>query len=105
MVHEISLTDAKSDLDTRSALFWDIRDPASYAEAHVPGATNLGDSNAESLLGSTEHAQKIIVYCYHGNSSKATTAFLRERGFANVFSMTGGFEEWRRRFTEDIAKS
>ena len=39
--------------------------------------------------------QKIVVYCYHGNMSRGGTAYLLGQGFADVSSMSGGFEGWR----------
>lgn len=38
-------------------------------------------------------ARPVAVICGHGNSSKHTTAFLRERGY-EAFSVTGGMAAW-----------
>src|SRR5712691_84048 len=38
-------------------------------------------------------ARPVAVSCGHGNSSKQTTAFLRERGY-EAFSVTGGMAAW-----------
>jgi len=94
-VQQIQIHDAKQKLDEKSSLFVDIRDPASYRGAHIPGAIHLHDGNVQEFLQSTEKEQPIVVYCYHGNSSLGATAFLLENGFKNVSSMSGGFEAWR----------
>lgn len=94
-IPEIQIHDAKKKLDRKECLFIDIRDPASYRAAHVPGAVRLHDGNVDDFLQSADRSQPIVVYCYHGNSSLGATAFLIENGFKDVASMSGGFEAWR----------
>jgi thiosulfate sulfurtransferase len=36
-----------------------------------------------------------VVYCYHGHTSLGAAAYLRENGFTDVVSLSGGFELWR----------
>jgi len=40
----------------------------------------------------------LIVYCYHGNSSKSAAHYFCENGFTQVYSMDGGFEAWRLKY-------
>ena len=37
---------------------------------------------------------RIVVHCHHGVRSLRVARFLRERGFVNAQSMTGGIEAW-----------
>ena len=94
-IPQIPVHEAKQKLDAKSCLFVDIRDPASYRQAHIPGAIQLNDGNVQAFLQNTAKEQAVVVYCYHGNSSLGATAFLIENGFTNVASMSGGFEAWR----------
>jgi len=94
-IPEIPIHDAKKKLDQKECLFIDIRDPASYRAAHIPGAVHLHDGNIQDFLQSADKSQSLVVYCYHGNSSLGATAFLIENGFQEVASMSGGFEAWR----------
>ena len=94
-IPQIQIHDAKQKLDSKSALFVDIRDPNSYSQAHIPGAIRLHDDNVQEFVQKTDKEKEIVVYCYHGNSSLSATAFLIENGFKNVASMAGGFEGWR----------
>lgn len=94
-IPQIQIHDAKQKLDQRQSLFVDIRDPASYSQAHIPGAIHLHDGNVQEFVQNTDKETVIVVYCYHGNSSLGATAFLIENGFKNVASMSGGFEGWR----------
>jgi len=94
-IPQIQIHDAKKKLDQKESLFVDIRDPGSYAHAHVPGAIHLHDGNIQEFVQSTDKGRDIVVYCYHGNSSLGATGFLIENGFKSVSSMSGGFEGWR----------
>ncbi|MEE9392001.1 MAG: thiosulfate sulfurtransferase GlpE [Planctomycetota bacterium] len=92
---EINIGDAKKRLDDDSALFVDIRDRGSFEASRIPGATWLGNDNINAFLADTAKDRPLIVYCYHGNNSKMGSSFLAEQGYAEVFSMAGGFEVWR----------
>lgn len=94
-IREIQIHQAKEKLDRKQALFVDIRDPASYARAHIPGARHLSDGNVQEFLRTADKEKSVVVYCYHGNSSLGATAFLLQNGFKDVASMSGGFEAWR----------
>lgn len=103
-IPQIPIHDAKQKLDQKQSVFVDIRDPASYAQAHIPGAIHLHDGNIQEFVQNTEKGKPIVVYCYHGNSSLGATAFLIENGFKDVASMSGGFEGWRQVYEHESTK-
>ncbi|MCB9899508.1 MAG: thiosulfate sulfurtransferase [Planctomycetes bacterium] len=87
--------DAAAELQqSGAALFLDVRDPASYAAARVPGAVHASDATIAGFLAATDRARKVVVYCYHGHSSLGGAAYLRSEGFTDVASMKGGFAAW-----------
>ena len=94
-IPEIQIRQAKERLDQKEATFVDIRDPDSFQAAHIPGALHLHDGNLQEFLQNTDKQKPLVVYCYHGNSSLGAVAYLLEKGFKNVASMSGGFEAWR----------
>jgi len=77
------------------AVVTDIRDSQSFAAGHITGALHLNNDNIEQVLHGLEFDTPVIVCCYHGISSQNAASFLVERGFENVTSLNGGFEEWR----------
>ncbi len=78
-----------------AAVFIDIRDPASFREAKIPGAVQLDETTVGPFLEAADPARPVVVYCYHGISSLGAAAWLREKGLAEVYSLSGGFEGWR----------
>jgi thiosulfate sulfurtransferase len=92
--HYIDIDQAKEHLDAGTAVFLDIRDEQARQQGHIEGSIHLTDENAESFLTSSEKKHPVVVYCYHGNSSQMAAQYLVEHGFAEVYSMDGGFEGW-----------
>ena len=90
----ITVTQAKEKLADGQVVFIDVRDPDSYAAAHVPGAIQINDTNVDAFVASTDKSMTHIVYCYHGITSQGGAAFFQEKGFEDVYSMEGGFCAW-----------
>lgn len=76
----------------------DIRDPQSYALAHVEGAMPLNNENIATFLENVEKDTPVAVMCYHGVSSQQAAEYLISQGLENVASVDGGFEHWRQHF-------
>jgi thiosulfate sulfurtransferase len=93
-IAQIDVAQAKELFDA-GATFVDVRDPASYEAAHVPGALYLSDANVEKFVTTHDKSQPVVVYCYHGNTSQGGAAYLMDQGFEKVYSLAGGFELWR----------
>ena len=93
-VAQIDLAKAR-ELLAGGALFVDVRDPASYEAARVPGALHLNDATVEAFVSGTPKDKPVVVYCYHGHTSLGGAAYLMDQGFRNVYSLIGGFELWR----------
>ena len=96
----ISLTEAKAVVKSKNAAFVDIRDESSFSKSHIPNAIHLTQNNLDSYLSNKKKNDYIIVYCYHGNSSKDVANFLMNQGFKNVYSLDGGFSEYVQTETE-----
>lgn len=90
-------------LEQGDALFVDVRDPASHAQARIPGAVPLTQATLDHFLAHTDRQKPLVVYCYHGHSSQPASDFLTEKGFARVVSLDGGFEHWRQAYPEQVA--
>src|SRR2546421_4805026 len=80
----------------------DVRAPERVAEGHVafgpqldfhalPNSKILALPDLRQLQ--LDATRPVAVICGHGNSSKQTTAFLRERGY-EAYSVTGGMAAW-----------
>lgn len=104
-IREISAADAdeaiKKNPDT---LVLDVREPAEWAEGHVPGAllvprgmleakADLEYANREPRLA--DRSQPIIVHCASAARSAMAADVLQQMGFTNVRSLAGGIVAWK----------
>lgn len=90
----LNLDDFKSMSEERPVQVVDIRDAASFAAGHIPGAQALNDANLEAFLTSADKTRPLVVCCYHGHSSQNVAAFLAGEAFQEVYSLDGGYSAW-----------
>lgn len=93
--------EARALLMKRSHLFVDARDPAEFAEGHIPGALLVPEeamlTGLEAAVAGLDKAAPMVVYC--GNlacpKSKDLAKALEQIGFTAVSVMPEGFEGWK----------
>jgi rhodanese-related sulfurtransferase len=94
---EIDCAAVKAKLDAEDEfLLLDCREQDEYETVRLAAATLVPMSEIQERVGELElHQQKeIVVYCHHGARSLQVTIWLKQQGFANVRSMSGGIDEW-----------
>jgi thiosulfate sulfurtransferase len=73
----------------------DIRDEGSFAQGHIPQAKAVNDENIEEFLRAADKEIPLVCYCYHGISSQKAAGYFAGQGFKQVYSIDGGWEEWK----------
>ena len=91
----ISIEQAIDIIKDGEALILDIRDPASYAQGNIENSIHVSNDNVEDIVSNADKCKPLIIYCYHGNSSKSAADYFFSRGFEQAYSVDGGFEEWK----------
>ena len=94
-VKNIDFTDARKRINSNKAIVIDVRDKESYNDSHINGSINISNKNFEDFINTTNKKKAVIVYCYHGNSSKNIAELLINFGFIEVYSLDGGYEMWK----------
>ena len=89
----ISILEAR-ELMSDDATIVDVRDPQSYLMGHIENAVHVSDENILQFIDGANKSRPLIIYCYRGNSSQDAAGYLSNKGFMDVYSMDGGFEEW-----------
>ena len=77
--------DLKSIID-EGAFLVDVRTPAEFAEAHVPGSVNIPLDKIASELPKFKNRKNIIVFCRSGARSGQAKTILEQSGFTNVIN-------------------
>lgn len=88
------LTDRIKDKADDNYIIVDIRDDASYDEAHIPGAINIPLNELGYRLFGLDKTKDIIVYCFTGVTSGVACQILINAGFKDVYNLTGGIKAW-----------
>ena len=73
----------------------DIRDAGSFAQGHIAQAQMVNDENIKDFFKETDKEIPLICYCYHGISSQRAASYFADQGFKQVYSIDGGWEEWK----------
>ncbi|WP_334178002.1 rhodanese-like domain-containing protein [Pseudoxanthomonas sp.] len=89
------------------AVVIDVREPAEYAQGHLPGAINLPRGVLEfqihahpAMACGTNDAlaapdRELLLYCLTGGRSALAADSLRALGFTRARSLAGGLTAWR----------
>ncbi len=93
---EISVIEAARMIAERQMVILDRRDLSSYQQGHIDGAMMAHDGLVESLIKKRDVTTPLMIYCYRGNSSKDLAALFSQFGYQEVYSMAGGYVEWKR---------
>ena len=79
----------------QGAIIIDVRDQMSYESGHIEKALHIDNSNISNFIQSTNTDTPLIIYCYHGNMSQSAANHFVQNGFTKVYSVDGGYEQWR----------
>ncbi|MBV9470729.1 MAG: hypothetical protein JOZ57_15930, partial [Abitibacteriaceae bacterium] len=103
-IREITPQEVAQKLNNRAAgwVLIDVRENDEFRAGHLPGARGIGRGVLEYHIADEvpDTETEIILYCRGGNRSALAADALREMGYTNVFSMSGGYREW----TQDAAR-
>lgn len=74
----------------------DCREQDEWDYCRIEGATLVPMSQLQARVAELDSYRdsEIIVYCHHGVRSLRVAMWLRQQGFENALSMSGGIEEW-----------
>lgn len=90
----INVAAAREIMSREGALVLDVRDADSYQRGHIEGAQLATKENFQGFVSNAPKDKPLIICCYHGNSSQAYAKHFADHGFADVYSLDGGYEAW-----------
>lgn len=91
-----------NEIDARTALTWmktgavdiiDVREPAEFASAHIPGARSLPLGQLRSVALAPQPGRKLLMVCASGRRSSMACEHVAQAGH-EVFSLAGGLSAW-----------
>ena len=97
-IRETTVNDVRGDRDTGAEfVLVDTREDSEWNAAHAAGAIHLGKGIIERDIESAVPAEstKLVLYCGGGYRSALAADALQKMGYANVYSLAGGWRAWK----------
>lgn len=94
-IEQISVNEAQERIgQIPNAQFVDVRRIGEYENGHAPKAVNLTLSNLDKLSANLNPSLSTFVICQGGYRSSAATSILEQKGFQEIYNITGGTAAW-----------
>ena len=77
-----------------TVMLLDMRDARAYCQGHDPRAIHLSDTTLRSLVKYTPRTVHMIVCGDEEGASAEMAQFFSDYGFANSYSIAGGYPAW-----------
>ena len=97
---------ARLSADDHDFLLLDCREKDEYDLVHLPQAKLLPMSELAVRVGELEayRDKEIVVLCHHGIRSLDVAMWLRQAGFADVKSISGGIDRWAQQIDPSLPR-
>ncbi|HEY1951683.1 MAG TPA: rhodanese-like domain-containing protein [Gemmatimonadaceae bacterium] len=85
------------DMQTRNerVVYLDVREPNEWNLGRLPHAIHIPRGNLETKIEAVvDRHQKVVVYCARGNRSALAALTMKQMGYEDVASMSGGIQGW-----------
>jgi rhodanese-related sulfurtransferase len=82
----------------------DVRTAHEYAIARIEGCPLVDEKFGKEILETWPKDTPIITVCHHGVRSLDAALYLRQQGFTQTRSMSGGIELWSRTVDPDVPR-
>lgn len=98
MLQQLSVQDLRKRLDAGSGdvVVLDVRESGEISTAALPGTLNIPMREIPARLEELPKDKEIVVMCHHGMRSQQVAGFLAQRGFENIYNLSGGIDAWSR---------
>jgi rhodanese-related sulfurtransferase len=76
----------------------DVREDSEWQDGHAANAMHIPRLALSGRIrtAAPDKSARIVLYCLGGGRSAAAAATLQRLGYTNVFSLAGGFKQYRR---------
>ena len=94
---KVSILQATQMINQGKTVILDVREPAEFAAGHIRESKNVPLKELPKRVGELDKfkAKSVIVVCASGLQSSKAASQLKNAGFQNVVSLTGGLAAWR----------
>ena len=91
---EISISQAYAKYQ-KGVFFLDVRTQAEWDSFHIPNTTLIPLDQLAARVNEVPQEREVVVVCRSGNRSKTGRDLLKQAGYDQVTSMSGGVNAWQ----------
>lgn len=91
---DIHAAEVSALLQTEGLTVIDTRDAQAQARGQLPMAQPASEAVIQGLMRKRRSNPPVLVYCYHGNSSRDLCSLLGSFGLSRVYNLVGGWDAW-----------
>jgi adenylyltransferase/sulfurtransferase len=82
----------------------DVREPYEWRIGRIDGARLMPLGGIYAWAATLDPSREIVLYCHHGQRSRAAADFLCGQGFTRVSNLTGGIDRWSAEVDPSVPK-
>jgi adenylyltransferase/sulfurtransferase len=82
----------------------DVREPYEWRIGRIDGAQLMPLGGIYAWAAKLDPNREIVLYCHHGQRSRAAADFLYAQGFTRVANLTGGIDRWSAEVDPSVPK-
>jgi len=98
LIKECSPEEVLKQITAPDVLIVDVREPDEYRQGHLAGSVNIPRGMLEFKISNEPALQNVgramVLYCKTSGRAALASVALKNMGFENVVSMSGGFDAW-----------
>ncbi len=95
-VRDISPAEARELMGATPAPFLlDVRTPGEFMQVRIAGAKLIPIDQLIARLGEIPQNRPLLIYCAVGSRSSQVAGYLAQKGYAEVYNMSGGIMGWQ----------
>jgi len=72
----------------------DLRAPAEYGIAHIPGALNVPSTELEARIEELRNPNGVVIYCLNGSRTRQAEPVLYAHDIENFYHLEGTLQAW-----------
>lgn len=93
--HNLTILQATQLINKGKAVVVDVRAPEAFAAGHLRSAKNIPLKELAARINELDKSQPVLVVCAAGVQSVKGAVQLAKAGFAEAYSLDGGFDAWQ----------
>jgi rhodanese-related sulfurtransferase len=97
VIPEYDVHQVKNKIDqSHNFILVDVREDREWVQGNIPSSIHIGKGVIERDVANLipDQETEVVLYCQGGYRSALAGESLKEMGYSNVLSMSGGFSDW-----------